>query len=980
MKVQRLAGVLEDLGLGTSEDDIRDMLWLAPQISTSPATSEIPSEAGGAAGQDLPSTPLLPVSPGPPWAADDEHTHGEPASPSGDPGHPTRSLYLESVRDEEGPDGQQATAIRAPAASALGGELQLGRALRPLMRKTASRHRLLLDEEATASRIAEERMWVPALRPAPTRWLELAVVVDGYDSMSIWRQTMIELRGLLERLGAFSDVRFWVLDHAADDPSQPALRRWQAGSPLRSPRELVDPAGRRAIMAVSDCLGPLWQSGAAQQLLAEWGRRGPVAILQPLPQRLWSYTHAPPVQTRLHSVRAGVPNAKLTFSLPARRASRPAGDSVPIPVLELDADWLASWSRLVSASGSTGVDAMVIFGDSTSTAVSGSDATDPEPQQARDQVRRFRATASPEAFQLAVYLAAAPISLPVIRLVQLAMQKTSKQSHVAEVFLGGLLRRIGPDNAADPDAVQYDFRPGVREELLRRLRRYDALRVLKEVSTLVDARFGQARDFPALLAGADVTGDYMIGPESRPFAEVAVRVLRLLGGQYTPAADRLAAALAPADGEAAGGAGAVVQARPIRPATSPATPGNNDEFTAALAETSLPAGRSRERPLVCPYCYHAFGERDIFFRCSGEPRAGHPACAREVDPALRKLGEIDPLFPVFRADGRRDEAVCPACHGSTRIRVCPSCHSRLPANFSAVQGRLIALVGPRQAGKTAFMTVLIHELRHRAGERLSSSIIGADEKSRERYIDDYESRLYKQSMLPKPTTVADEYITPLVFRFIMTQRTRIRQQQKELLLSFTDGAGEDLTRPEKVERVARYLSAADGIMVVVDPLQFGRVRELLRPITELPPLLPAGERPTASFDRITRLLLAGSGTSVIDKPVALVVTKLDMLRPLLPPDSPLRAAAPELPYFDALDSAAVQQQMSDMLNEWDATEISQLAYDNYTRYRFFPTSALGAPPTADNRVPPQGITPYRVTDPFMWLLSEFSFIPARAKQ
>jgi GTPase SAR1 family protein len=806
------------------------------------------------------------------------------------------------------------------------------------------------------------------------------VVVDGYDSMSIWRQTVSELRGLLERLGAFSDVRFWVLDHATGDPSRPGVRRWQADSPLRSPHELVDPSGRRAIMTVSDCLGPMWQSGAAQQLLAEWGRRGPVAILQPLPQRLWSYSHARPLPVRLRAARAGVPNAQLTLSPPARRASQPATNAVPIPVLELDADWLASWSRLISASGTTGVDAMVVFGDSTDPVSAASDATEPALHNPRNRVGRFRATASPEAFQLAVYLAAAPISLPVIRLVQMAMQKMSKQSHVAEVFLGGLLYRIGPGDDADPDAVQYDFRPGVREELLRRLRRHDAVRVLKEVSTLVDARFGQARDFPALLAGADVTGDYVISPESRLFAEVAVRVLRLLGGQYALAADRLTAALPGArvrvGQEASRAAEVPARMKSASRGTDSAEP-RDDPFTEALAKISLPAGRSRERPLVCPYCYHAFSERNIRFRCSGQPGAGYAACTREVDPALRKLGQEEPLPPLFPADGRRDEAVCPACHGPTHIRVCPSCHSRLPANFSTVQGRLIALVGPRQAGKTAFMTVLIHELRHRAGERLNSSTIGADEKSRERYVDDYESPLYKQSLLPTPTTVADDYITPLVFRFTMTQRTRIREQQKELLLSFTDGAGEDLTREDKVERVARYLSAADGIMVVVDPLQLGRVRERLRRTAELPPLLRSDERPVASFDRITRLLLAGSGTNTIDKPVALVLTKLDMLRPLLQPDSPLRATAPDAPYFDALDSAAVQQQVSDTLNEWNAIGLHELARENYTRYRFFPVSALGAPPTATNRVPPQGITPYRVTDPFMWLLSEFSFIRSR---
>jgi hypothetical protein len=1007
MTVQRLAGILEELGLGASEEDLRDLLWLAPKIGAATATPEA-SPPAVTASRDAPSEARPPVPRERAKAVPDASAPDRPLPGPEEQGEPARFVHLHRVTDADLLDGQQAIAIGVPAASALGGELQLGGALRPFMRKTASRHRKLMDEEATASRIAEEHVWLPAMRPALTRWLDLAVVVDGYESMTIWRHTITELRSLLERLGAFSDVRFWVLDHAAGDPSRPALRRWQPGSPLRSTRELLDPAGRRAIVTISDCLGPMWQSGAAQHLLAEWGKCGPVAIVQPLPQRLWNYSHARSVPVRLHSVKAGVPNAKLTFSRPIRPAGQPGRDAVPVPVLELDADWLASWSRLVSASGATGVNAMVVFADGTATpgrspATPGDNgaampdgrtdkphghpgAAPPEPRKAQDRVRRFRATASPEAFQLSVHLAAAPISLPVIRLVQRAMQKRRRQSHVAEVFLSGLLYRIGPEDATDPDAVQYDFLPGVRDELLRRLRRQDALRVLVEVSRFVDAQFGQARDFPALLAGAGVTGDYLVDPNSRPFARIAEHVLRLLGGQYTAAADSLAAALpgtrprgtARTDAAAPGPAPAGETPAAKRSSLAGAA---DDKFSRALAKiSSLPGGRSRGRPLVCPYCYHEFGDRDIRFRCSGEPAAGWPPCPRRADPRQQRLGEHEPLPPVFSADGHRDDAVCPSCHGPTHVQVCPECHSRMPASFKAVQGRLVALIGPRLAGKTAFMTVLIHELRHQAGERLNSSTMAADRNTQERYPERYETPLYDHSMLPAPTTAADDYIAPLVFRFTMTQRNLIhQQQQKELLLSFTDGAGEDLSNPDKLERVARYLAAADGVMVVIDPLQLRGVRNLLRPTTRLPPPLPADERPGASFERITRLLLARSGGNMIDKPVALVLTKVDMLQPLLPEHSPLRAPAPEVPYFDALDNAAVQQQVKDALSDWNALRLDHLARDHYTRHRFFPVSALGAPPTASNQVQSRGIMPYRVTDPFMWVLSEFSFIQARAK-
>ena len=55
--------------------------------------------------------------------------------------------------------------------------------------------------------------------------------------------------------------------------------------------------------------------------------------------------------------------------------------------------------------------------------------------------------------------------------------------------------------------------------------------------------------------------------------------------------------------------------------------------------------------------------------------------------------------------------------------------------------------------------------------------------------------------------------------------------------------------------------------------------------------------------------------------------------------------------------------------------IDQIAQKNYQAYRYFGVSALGETPTIDNSVSPRGIRPYRVGDPFTWMLSHFGTIP-----
>jgi hypothetical protein len=62
-----------------------------------------------------------------------------------------------------------------------------------------------------------------------------------------------------------------------------------------------------------------------------------------------------------------------------------------------------------------------------------------------------------------------------MRLVQGAMLPSSRPSHLAEVFLSGILKRIdepGDSNNPRQDDVEYDFLPGIRDKLIGELPRH----------------------------------------------------------------------------------------------------------------------------------------------------------------------------------------------------------------------------------------------------------------------------------------------------------------------------------------------------------------------------------------------------------------------------------------------------------------------------------------------------------------------------
>jgi hypothetical protein len=382
--------------------------------------------------------------------------------------------------------------------------------------------------------------------------------------------------------------------------------------------------------------------------------------------------------------------------------------------------------------------------------------------------------------------------------------------------------------------------------------------------------------------------------------------------------------------------------------------------------------------LACPYCYNRFAEKEIWFRCTGQPSRGGPGCPSEPDQHLISwLSYAAPLPPAFRADGRRLRAGCPTCRTETTHRLCPHCHSRLPVHFGKVDARLIAMIGAKQSGKTVFMTVLIHELMHRVGRILDAAVVGSDDETRRSLDRDYDHRLYHEHSLPPatPPVAARTRRRPLVFRLTL-QRKRFRQvRERHTILSFFDTAGEDLTTSENVELNVRYLSSADGIILLLDPLQMPGARAEALPGTVLPDPGRGGfDRPFDVLTRVTELLREklDDPTEKIDTPMAVVFSKLDALEHTFAPGSPLTRPPRPLAEFDQGDSLAVHDQVQALLEDWDGPRIDQLMRHHYAHFRYFGVSALGSPPVDPSTV--AEVRPQRAHDPFFWMLSRFGTI------
>ena len=100
---------------------------------------------------------------------------------------------------------------RVPNPPLIRRSLTLARALQPLRQGVFSRTNGVLDEVATAQRIAEQQAWTPVLQSRLEPRLEVALVVDKSASGVIWHSTIVEMKKFLENYGIFKNVQTWGL-------------------------------------------------------------------------------------------------------------------------------------------------------------------------------------------------------------------------------------------------------------------------------------------------------------------------------------------------------------------------------------------------------------------------------------------------------------------------------------------------------------------------------------------------------------------------------------------------------------------------------------------------------------------------------------------------------------------------------------------------------------------------------------------------
>jgi formylglycine-generating enzyme required for sulfatase activity len=151
--------------------------------------------------------------------------------------------------------------------------------------------------------------------------------------------------------------------------------------------------------------------------------------------------------------------------------------------------------------------------------------------------RFFASEASPVAKQLVRLMAAAPVSLSVVHLLQEKMLPQATPVHIAEVYMSGLLNDTQKTNSSGEPI--YNFDDEVRRRIVQVSNPDLTMRVFTQLTEKIKEELGEVGDsiesFDALLSP---NAEWIKSSELvAPFAAIALQVLKAMGGAYAALAE-----------------------------------------------------------------------------------------------------------------------------------------------------------------------------------------------------------------------------------------------------------------------------------------------------------------------------------------------------------------------------------------------------------------------------------------------------------
>ena len=363
--------------------------------------------------------------------------------------------------------------------------------------------------------------------------------------------------------------------------------------------------------------------------------------------------------------------------------------------------------------------------------------------------------------------------------------------------------------------------------------------------------------------------------------------------------------------------------------------------------------------IVCLHCFQRFAHDRVLFR------------ALEILGAEGYYGQYDQVLDQYRerfhlgTAGELPVVLDPAhfheenkgyhrgvltslrddYDNTTTKRICPHCHNSIHQSAGFAPSTIISVVGATQAGKSVFLTSLIHTLKTVTPHKYPVFCTPIHNEMGRKFKLAYYDPLVEEGLLLPPTQ-KERQQEPFIFTFSFADG-----RKPEINIAFFDVAGEGIVDTSYMDMYAAHIRNASGILFLVDPLQFRSIGRKIKLLNHLPVDTHYSEEPTEVLSGLVEdyIYKEAGGASTI--PTAIVLTKTDLLEPLRESGEYAGDPGAFISQVDPNFSHALQRR--------------------FITLDFFAVSALGSNPD-DGRV--ASFAPLGVDAPFLWLLRSLGYL------
>lgn len=383
---------------------------------------------------------------------------------------------------------------------------------------------------------------------------------------------------------------------------------------------------------------------------------------------------------------------------------------------------------------------------------------------------------------------------------------------------------------------------------------------------------------------------------------------------------------------------------------------------------------------VCPSCFEEIflGEcRIMSGRTTGKVLKG-------TSKGWRARMTVEPL------DGRAYtlELAC---------RECPHCRYLLPSNIELVPSIMMVVVGDTFSGKSHYIAALIHQIKtewigNATGFARFTCLTPEVEKT---YTRDYFEPLFVNRVPVRPTMLPRVMDTntkvtsrPLIYKLVVSPSPKHPPTTVNLMIY--DISGEAYENMGRLVQFAQFFLNTGAFVFVADPITMipitSKLPAGLQTILQ-PQILHAQAQGRRAVDGLNDVISVfeqyhgvPAGSSLPDTPVAVMLSKADLLKYLPspnPPNPPNRYRFMVNPTYgggvNLQDIALVDQEVRGLLKTYKQVDLLA-ATTRFRRVNFFATSATGQPADATGHY--NTVEPCRCLDPLLWILHQLGIIKA----